>query len=392
MNLDRHRRKAFSRGILVAIVPPIRLGFLVVDRSAERTATNTRCLLHGATQPEVAGRIGEASRPARDGVVLDDREHSWGCCRGRLSEDGGGQGVAVCCREPCGSGGSTASRRLIVISMCSVYLPRYVAVPVPSRMSEAVGEDEHDPLIRADPAFEWRLAATALAAMLTSDTEAAATTARSRDDRALRDGRTTWRDAEVSAVATPPDGLTLKHHRDFEGLEKRPVARWAILAALGVLVVLGLLNVFGQRPENLVVSAGGVELEVYSPTTVRSGIYFMSRFTIAPEREIENATLVLDPGWLEGMTLNTVAAEPRRRGEPRRACRVRARTDPGRREVRPLPPLPGEPDERRPALSGRRPVRRRPAPRPRRPRRSRSFPEPWISSFAPSSRSSSSSC
>ncbi|HJR94139.1 MAG TPA: hypothetical protein VJ807_01805 [Gaiellaceae bacterium] len=124
----------------------------------------------------------------------------------------------------------------------------------------------------------------------------------------------------MSAVVTPPDGLTLKHHRDFEGLQRRPVARWAILAALGVLVALGLLNTFGQRPENLVVSAGGAELEVYSPTTVRSGIYFMSRFTIVPEREIADATLVLDSGWLEGMTLNTVAPSPV--GEANRDGRV----------------------------------------------------------------------
>ena len=121
-------------------------------------------------------------------------------------------------------------------------------------------------------------------------------------------------------MATPPDGLTLKHHRDFEGLEKQPFVRWTILAALGVLVALGLLNVFGQRPENIVVSAGGAELEVYSPTTVRSGVYFMSRFTIVPEREVENATLVLDPGWLEGMTLNTVAPSPV--GEANRDGRV----------------------------------------------------------------------
>jgi hypothetical protein len=138
--------------------------------------------------------------------------------------------------------------------------------------------------------------------------------------RTLRDGRTTSRDAEVSAVSTPPDGLTLKRHRDFEGLERRPIVRWAILAALGVLVALGLLNTFGQRPDNLVVSAGGAELEVYSPTTVRSGVYFMSRFTIVPEREIADATLVLDPGWLEGMTLNTVAPSPV--GEANRDGRV----------------------------------------------------------------------
>ena len=85
-------------------------------------------------------------------------------------------------------------------------------------------------------------------------------------------------------MATPPDGLTLKRHRDFEGLERRPIVRWAILTALAVLVALGLVNTFGQRPENLVVSAGGAELEVYSPTTVRSGVYFMSRFTIVLEQ------------------------------------------------------------------------------------------------------------
>jgi hypothetical protein len=36
----------------------------------------------------------------------------------------------------------------------------------------------------------------------------------------------------------------------------------------------------------------------------------MTRFTITTAREIENATLVLDPGWLEGMTLNTLEPSP----------------------------------------------------------------------------------
>jgi hypothetical protein len=138
--------------------------------------------------------------------------------------------------------------------------------------------------------------------------------------RAAGVGRTTCGDAEHSGVATPPDGLTLKHHRDFEGRQKQPIVRWAVLAVLVGLLALALLNVFGQRPENQVVSGEAAELEVYSPTKVRSGIYFMSRFTIRPEREIENATLVLDPGWLEGMTLNTV--EPSPVGEANRDGRV----------------------------------------------------------------------
>jgi hypothetical protein len=36
----------------------------------------------------------------------------------------------------------------------------------------------------------------------------------------------------------------------------------------------------------------------------------MARFTIEAEEEIEAASLVLDPGWLEGITLNTAAPAP----------------------------------------------------------------------------------
>ena len=86
--------------------------------------------------------------------------------------------------------------------------------------------------------------------------------------------------------------------------------RWALLSALGLLCLLGLLNVFGQRPQTDTAAADGIELEVYSPARVRSGLFFMSRFTIRAEREVEAATLVLDPGWLEGITLNTLVPSP----------------------------------------------------------------------------------
>jgi hypothetical protein len=111
-------------------------------------------------------------------------------------------------------------------------------------------------------------------------------------------------------VASAPDQLTLARHRDLTGREHRPYVRWAVLTTLGLLCLLGLLNAFGQRPETHTASADGVELEVYSPERVRSGLFFMSRFTIRAEREIESATLLLDPGWLEGITLNTLVPAP----------------------------------------------------------------------------------
>jgi len=111
-------------------------------------------------------------------------------------------------------------------------------------------------------------------------------------------------------MATPPDQLTLARHRDLGGREKRPFIRWALLTLLGTLLLLGLLNVFGQRPQTDTAAADGVELEVYSPQKLRSGLFFMARFTIRAREEIEAATLVLDPGWLEGITLNTLVPSP----------------------------------------------------------------------------------
>jgi hypothetical protein len=111
-------------------------------------------------------------------------------------------------------------------------------------------------------------------------------------------------------VARTPDQLTLSRHRDLAGREHRPYVRWVLLTLLGVLIVLGLANVFGQKPQTDTGSAEGVQLEVYSPHRLRSGLFFMSRFTIRAERELEAATLVLDPGWLEGITLNTLEPSP----------------------------------------------------------------------------------
>jgi hypothetical protein len=111
-------------------------------------------------------------------------------------------------------------------------------------------------------------------------------------------------------VADTPQFLTLKRNRDLEGIAGKPWVRWLLVALLSVVVVLGALNVFGQQPEATVAEAEAAQLELLSPDDVRSGLFFMSRFVIHAREDIDEATLVLDPGWLEGVTLNTIEPSP----------------------------------------------------------------------------------
>ena len=122
-------------------------------------------------------------------------------------------------------------------------------------------------------------------------------------------GRERRPSGELRRMAAP-DHLVLERHRDLVGRERLPVVRWVILALLGTLVLAGLGNAFGQSPATRTASGGGAELEVYSPERLRGGLFFMSRFTIEAEEELEAATLVLDPGWLEGITLNSLVPAP----------------------------------------------------------------------------------
>jgi hypothetical protein len=110
-------------------------------------------------------------------------------------------------------------------------------------------------------------------------------------------------------VADIPDQLVLKVARDREG-RRDVTARRIAVAALVVLLALGLLNVFGQRPATTAADADAATLEVYAPERVRGGLFYEARFTIEAREEVEEATLVLDSGWAEGITINTVAPGP----------------------------------------------------------------------------------
>jgi hypothetical protein len=111
-------------------------------------------------------------------------------------------------------------------------------------------------------------------------------------------------------VADIPERLVLRRHRDLAGRRNYIWIRRALLGLLGFLLVLALANVFGQRPKTTKVTVPAATMAVYAPARARSGLYYEARFHIFAKQEIKQAVLVLDSGWIEGITLNTIEPGP----------------------------------------------------------------------------------
>src|SRR4051812_35579881 len=109
-------------------------------------------------------------------------------------------------------------------------------------------------------------------------------------------------------AASAPDHIDLDRHRDWQG---RPYERWLPNVGFGILCVIPLLalfGVFGQNPDVKTVANpnGAATMTLSAPTKIRSGLLFEARFDIHAKREIKDAVLVLDSGWLESLTVNTI--------------------------------------------------------------------------------------
>jgi hypothetical protein len=111
-------------------------------------------------------------------------------------------------------------------------------------------------------------------------------------------------------VADIPHQIVLKRDRDLEGRGWEIWVRRGLFLLLPILALLGLLNLFGQHPATTTASAGAASLELFAPPRVRGGLIYEARFHVTARRDLKQATLVLSPGWLEGMTLNTIEPSP----------------------------------------------------------------------------------
>ena len=111
-------------------------------------------------------------------------------------------------------------------------------------------------------------------------------------------------------MADAPDTIVLKRHRDLAGRKTDIWVRRGLMALVAVVPILALFNVFGQRPDSHTLVGPAASFKIYAPARLRGGLIYEARFHITARQELENATLVLGSGWLEGMTVNTIEPSP----------------------------------------------------------------------------------
>ena len=95
----------------------------------------------------------------------------------------------------------------------------------------------------------------------------------------------------------------------MEGRHALPFRR-AFLALLTAFIVAGLAGVFGQRPSSSRANAPDATLKVRSPERLRGGLIYQARFDVVPRRRLQVPKLVLDTGWIEGLTINSTEPQP----------------------------------------------------------------------------------
>jgi hypothetical protein len=111
-------------------------------------------------------------------------------------------------------------------------------------------------------------------------------------------------------VSRIPDTIVLRRDRDLGPRENDIWVRRGLFALICVVPVLALANVFGQHPDSSTAAVGAARFSVTAPSRARGGLLYQARFRIDAKERIAQAELVLDRGWLDGLTINTLEPSP----------------------------------------------------------------------------------
>jgi hypothetical protein len=109
---------------------------------------------------------------------------------------------------------------------------------------------------------------------------------------------------------TAPAGLSIERDRDLRGRAWEIWVRRGLFLLLVAIIVLALLNFFGQRPTTSRAESPAASLELQAPERVRGGLMFQGRFTLVARQDLKTPKLILSPGWFEQMTVNGFEPQP----------------------------------------------------------------------------------
>jgi hypothetical protein len=111
-------------------------------------------------------------------------------------------------------------------------------------------------------------------------------------------------------VTDLPAEIDLGRHRDFEGRRGGHWLRRGFLTLLFLFLIAALANVFGQAAATDTASGTAGTLTVKAPSRVRGGLAYQGEFQVHATAALAAPTLVLDRGWVDQTTVNTVQPEP----------------------------------------------------------------------------------
>jgi hypothetical protein len=107
-----------------------------------------------------------------------------------------------------------------------------------------------------------------------------------------------------------PAEIDLGRHRDFEGRRLGQWLRRGFLTLLLLFIIAALANLFGQAAATDSASGAAGTLSVKAPSRVRGGLTYQGEFVIHAKQALGAPTLVLDRGWVDQTTVNTLEPEP----------------------------------------------------------------------------------
>lgn len=107
-----------------------------------------------------------------------------------------------------------------------------------------------------------------------------------------------------------PETLDRRGAVDLHARNLEPWVRLGILVVFLGFCAAGLANVFGQKTSTTRERGAVADLEIEAPAASRGGLIYQVRFTVRAHRDLSAPALVLDPGWFDGLTINTYQPDP----------------------------------------------------------------------------------